>query len=128
MLHLLIAAATAATAVVTPAAAPDYACQVEYTIRTEWQAFQSNIVITNIGEKTLYGWTLLFPLPAGQKLTEGWNAKWKETATGLQADNESWNGEVAKGQSANPVFRGTGTDLTSEPKVFTVNNIPCSVV
>src|SRR5688572_6509080 len=74
----LIAGTTAAavtagvmTAVVARAAV---ACRVDYTVTSQWSGgFGGSVTINNLGDP-VDGWTLTWTFPAGQAVTQAWNA------------------------------------------------------
>lgn len=125
----MAAAALAAASLVAPLDEAAPICQVQYTIRSEYLAFESTIVITNISGGDIDGWTLYFVLPADQLFSSGWDATWSGSKE-LTAVAATYNAKVPDGASPTPPpkFRGTGIDTTSEPTEFTVNGHECKVV
>jgi cellulase/cellobiase CelA1 len=127
VLHFPLAAATAAVALLTPATAAEYACQVKYEFASTWSTgFTATIDITNVGTGTLFGWTLKFALPAGQSFANGWNAGWRPTPDGLEADAKDYNAVVEPKVTKRLGFEGSGTAPFTKPTAFSVNTITCS--
>src|SRR3954466_2208581 len=96
---LVAAAATSlvsagAVARVMPASAANSGCSVTYKVTNQWQGgFQADVSFTNLGDP-LTAWKLEFDSPAGQAVTQGWNATWSQSAAHVTAANMSWNGSV----------------------------------
>src|SRR3954469_15736282 len=87
------------------AAAPG--CQVTYQVSGQWQGgFQGDVAITNLGDP-VSSWTLGFDFPtAAQKVTQGWNATWTQSAAHVTATNAGWNGALGTGATAAVGFTG----------------------
>ena len=130
MLHkpTAIAACISAALLVpaAPAAAAAPACHVAYTTYANSTGFTANIVITNVGDAPLYGWTLKFQLPAGQSVVQGWGAIFREKDGAVTADNLDYNRDVWPLESVWPGFNGAGPDAAGRPTWFTVNDLPCT--
>ncbi|MBC9719344.1 cellulose binding domain-containing protein [Streptomyces sp. TRM66268-LWL] len=126
---LLAAAVTAATLVpltpsVSAAAAP--VCTVEYSVTSQWgDGFQGAVKITNNGPATS-SWDLKFDFAAGQKVTQGWSAKWTQTGTSVTAANEAWNGSLATGASVSAGFIGSWSGTNPVPSAFQLNGATCN--
>ncbi|MBK3638166.1 cellulose binding domain-containing protein, partial [Streptomyces sp. MBT97] len=90
--------AAALTPVVTAQGAVP-ACTVEYSVTGQWDAgFQGAVKITN-NASALSSWNLTFDFANGQKVTQGWSARWSQSGTTVTASNESWNGALGTGAS-----------------------------
>src|ERR1700730_1436386 len=82
-----------------PPAANTPACQLAYTVTTDWGAgFGITVTITNNGP-ALTSWTLGYAYAGNQKLQQGWSATWSQTGAQVTATNLSWNGNLATGAS-----------------------------
>ena len=91
-----------APVVTASGAAP--ACTVEYSVTGQWDTgFQGAVTITNNGA-ALNSWSLGFDFAGGQKVTQGWNAKWSQSGTTVTAANESYNGALGTGASVSAGF------------------------
>lgn len=121
---LAVASAGAAVAVATTAHAAE-GCRVGYSVTSQWNGgFQASLTVTNLGTEW-NGWTVSFPFPAGQKVTQGWSATWSQPAAVASATNLGWNGTVATNQSVSLGFVGTWNLTNPAPTAFTVNGIAC---
>ncbi|MBX7265482.1 glycoside hydrolase family 6 protein [Micromonospora sp. Llam7] len=101
-------------------------CDVAYTTNDWPGGFTANIIIRNIGDP-LNGWTLGFTFPdANQRVTQGWSARWSQSGRNVTAQNESWNGSLATGGSANIGFNGSWSGSNPRPTSFTVNGVTCN--
>lgn len=63
----------------------------------------ANMTIKNLGDP-LTGWALMFAFPGNQRVTQGWSARWSQTGNQVTATNESWNGNLGAGATANIGF------------------------
>jgi endo-1,4-beta-xylanase len=52
-------------------------------------------VTTNSGTSTINGWTVTFTVPAGQTITNSWNAALTVSGQTVTARNLSYNGTIA---------------------------------
>ncbi|MFE9440276.1 cellulase family glycosylhydrolase [Streptomyces sp. NPDC006602] len=114
-----------ATAVTASGAAP--ACTVEYSITSQWDTgFQGAVHITN-NTAAVSSWKLSFDLANGQKLNQGWNAKWSQSGTTVTAANESYNGSLGTGASVSAGFLASSTGSNAVPTSFQLNGTTCNV-
>ncbi|MEV6194677.1 cellulase family glycosylhydrolase [Streptomyces sp. NPDC051920] len=128
---LVIGAAVAlvgtALAPVVTASGATPACTVEYSVTGQWDTgFQGAVKITN-NMAALSSWSLGFDFPAGQKVTQGWNAKWSQSGTTVTAANESWNGSLASGASVSAGFLASWSGSNAVPTAFRLNGTTCNV-
>ncbi|MFF0779615.1 cellulase family glycosylhydrolase [Streptomyces sp. NPDC003720] len=103
------------------------ACTVEYAVTGQWDdGFQGSVRITNHQAATI-GWKLTFDFAAGQKVTQGWNAKWSQSGTTVTAANESWNGGLGSGASVSAGFLASWSGGNAVPTAFRLNGTTCNV-
>jgi hypothetical protein len=101
-------------------------CQVSYT-KNEWSGgFTANLTVTNTGTAPINGWTLVFPFPGDQEVTNAWNATVSQSGTTVTATNMSYNAGIAPGANVQFGFQGTWTGNDSDPTHFTLNGASCS--
>jgi endoglucanase len=101
-------------------------CKVAYRVQNDWgSGFGAQVTVTNSGSAPVNGWTLAFAFPGEQKITQGWNATWTQTAHDVTAKSLDWNGSLAAGASTGLGFNAAGSSAT--PSGFTLNNTPCEV-
>ncbi|MEV8531398.1 cellulase family glycosylhydrolase [Streptomyces sp. NPDC051211] len=106
------------------AAAP--VCTVQYSVVGSWAGgFQGSVTVTN-NSAALSGWSLGFDLPDGQKISQGWGAKWSQSGTTATAVNENWNGSVGTGASVTAGFLASWSGSNSTPSTFTLNGAACN--
>ncbi|MCG5216408.1 cellulase family glycosylhydrolase [Streptosporangium soli] len=117
------------TSTVTPTSTPPPtgACRVAYTMNTWNTGFTGNVTITNTGSSTVNGWRLVFTLPSGQTITNGWGASYSPASAQVTATNAAWNGTLAPGGSTTIGFQATHTGNTTEPASYTLNGAACQV-
>jgi lysophospholipase L1-like esterase len=101
-------------------------CAVSYTISSQWSGgFGADVKVTNLGDPVT-GWTLSWPLAAGQGVTQAWNAAVTVSGGTVTATNASYNGAVGTGGSAAFGFNGTWSGSNPVPSSFTFNGAPCT--
>ncbi|GLW64097.1 beta-xylanase [Actinomadura rubrobrunea] len=106
---------------------PPASCKVAYSVGSRWDTgFTANVTITNTGDSAINGWTLVFDLPAGQRVSQGWGAQWSQSGTTVTAENAPWNGTLAPGESTSIGFNGTHTGEDGRPTAFTLNGTSCT--
>ena len=119
-------AASAAVAAVSSAATASSACQVQYTVQSEWSTgFSLAVAITNEGSP-ITSWTLGYSYAGNQQLTEGWDGTWTQSGENVTVTSASWNGSLGTGgsTSAGANFSYSGTNAV--PATFTLNGTTCS--
>jgi len=121
----LIAAVGLATLPITPASAA-VGCRVTY--QKAWEGgtgFGGNVTITNIGDP-LTTWTLTFPFPGNQQVSQGWSATWSQSGQNVTAVAMSWNANLATNASVSIGFNGTFSGTNNNPTAFAINGTPCN--
>ena len=129
--RMLVSASTATavalavtSAVVAHAAAAG--CQVTYAVSSQWSGgFGASVTVTNLGDP-ITGWTLRWSYPAGQTVTQAWNATVSQSGAAVTATNVSYNGTIATNGSASFGFNGSWTGSNPVPAAFTVNGVACT--
>ncbi|MFJ4206763.1 cellulose binding domain-containing protein [Streptomyces sviceus] len=102
------------------------ACSVEYSVTSQWgSGFQGSVSITN-NTAAVSSWSLTFDFAGGQKLTQGWNAKWSQSGTTVTAANESYNGSLATGASVSAGFIASRSGSNAVPTSFKLNGTSCN--
>ncbi|ASW55826.1 PHB depolymerase family esterase [Plantactinospora sp. KBS50] len=115
------------TAPPTTAPPPSGACRVGYVVNAWNTGLTTSVTVTNTGSSTINGWALTFTLPAGQTVTNGWNATIAPTSGAVTARNVSYNGTIAPGGSVNFGFQANHTGNTASPTSFTLNGTACTL-
>ncbi|MGW3727486.1 cellulase family glycosylhydrolase [Streptomyces sp. NPDC000851] len=117
---------TAVAPVVTAQGATP-ACTVEYSVTSQWDTgFQGAVTITN-NMAAVSSWSLTFDFAGGQKVSQGWNAKWSQSGTTVTAANENWNGSLATGASVSAGFLASWSGNNAAPTSFRLNGTTCNV-
>jgi hypothetical protein len=121
----VLASGTALTSLdLASGAAP--VCTVEYSSSNQWDAgFQGTVKISN-NSTSLSSWSLTFDFTGGQKVTQGWNAKWTQSGTTVTAASESWNGPLATGASVTAGFIASWSGSNPGPTAFKLNGVLCN--
>ncbi|MFG1777812.1 PHB depolymerase family esterase [Micromonospora sp. NPDC049048] len=102
-------------------------CRVDYTVNAWNTGLTASMTVTNTGTATLNGWSLAFTLPAGQSITNGWNATYAPSSGAVTARNVSYNATLAPGASVSVGFQATHTGDTGHPSSFTLNGTTCTI-
>ncbi|MBY8874541.1 PHB depolymerase family esterase [Micromonospora sp. PLK6-60] len=102
------------------------ACRVTYEVNAWNNGLTASLTVTNTGSATINGWSLGFTLPAGQTITNGWNATYAPTSGAVTARNVSYNAVLAPGASVAIGFQATHTGGTGKPASFTLNGAACT--
>ncbi|MEV1334025.1 cellulose binding domain-containing protein [Micromonospora costi] len=102
------------------------ACAVAHTPNSWNTGFTADVRITNTGSAPVDGWTVTYDLPAGQRVTNAWNATVTQSGPTVTARNLSWNGTLAPGGTASFGYQGTLSGAYRSPTSFTLNGAPCS--
>ncbi|MEH0818599.1 MULTISPECIES: GH12 family glycosyl hydrolase domain-containing protein [unclassified Micromonospora] len=101
-------------------------CAVKYTPNAWNNGFTADVTITNRGSSTINGWNLTYNLPAGQQVTNAWNATVTQSGSAVSARNVGFNGSIAPGGTANFGYQGTLSGAHSSPTSFSLNGVACS--
>ncbi|WP_446212982.1 GH12 family glycosyl hydrolase domain-containing protein [Micromonospora sp. IBSANI012] len=101
-------------------------CAVKYTPNAWNNGFTADVTITNTGSSTINGWNLTYNLPAGQQVTNAWNATVTQSGSTVSARNVGFNGSIAPGGTANFGYQGTLSGAYSSPTSFSLNGVTCS--
>ncbi|WP_438872153.1 cellulase family glycosylhydrolase [Paractinoplanes rishiriensis] len=121
-----MAAAGLATAAATGAGAATTGCQVTYTVGSQWPSgFTANVAVKNLGDP-VSSWQLGWTFPAGQRVTQGWNASITSSGDAVTASNASWNGSLPTNGTASFGFNGSWTGSNPSPASFTLNGATCT--
>ncbi|WP_328751677.1 cellulose binding domain-containing protein [Streptomyces sp. NBC_00285] len=116
----------AVTVPVVTASGATPACSVEYSVTSQWgSGFQGSVKITN-NMAAVSSWSLAFDFTGGQKLTQGWNAKWSQSGTTITAASESYNGSLGSGASVSAGFIASSSGSNAVPTSFKLNGTVCN--
>lgn len=106
----------------------DAACRVGYSA-TDWgggNGFSGSVTITNTGGTAIDGWELVWTFPAGQRVTQTWNASYDQQGATVRVTNASYNGNVPPGGQVTFGFNGTHSGSNPAPTAFTLNGVACA--
>ncbi|MFC7308186.1 glycoside hydrolase family 9 protein [Streptomyces monticola] len=106
---------------------PPAACAVTYKTDNVWNTgFTATVTVKNTGPTPVDGWQLKWTYPAGQRVTNAWNATVTQNGTDVVARDAGWNRTVAPGATASFGFQGTHTGTNPSPAAFTLNGNTCT--
>ncbi|MEU1888888.1 cellulase family glycosylhydrolase [Micromonospora rifamycinica] len=101
-------------------------CRVTYAVPSQWQGgFTADVKITNLGDP-LAGWTLAWTFPAGQRVTQAWNATVAATGDQATAKNLSYNASIATNGTVSFGFNGSWSGSNPAPTSFSLNGVTCT--
>ncbi|GIM88657.1 cellulose binding domain-containing protein [Paractinoplanes toevensis] len=109
------------TAPTTPATSG--ACAVNYKKTSDWGT-GAQFDVTVSSASPVNGWTLTWTLPAGQTITQSWNATTSQTGTAARAVNATWNASIPAGGTAS--FGLIADSTLGGATGFALNNAPCT--
>jgi endoglucanase len=119
-------AAGTAVAVSPGVAQAASACQVSYTVSSDWgTGFTAAVTIQNTGS-AITSWTLGYSYGGSQKLSQGWSGTWSQSGEAITVTNASWNGSLGTGASAQIGANFTYSGTNAAPTAFTLNGIACN--
>jgi endoglucanase len=125
---LAVAGLAAGTAVaVSPGVAQAAsACQVSYTVSSDWgTGFTAAVTIQNTGS-AITSWTLGYSYAGNQKVSQGWSGTWSQSGEAITVTNASWNGSLGTGASAQIGANFTYSGTNTAPTAFTLNGVACN--
>ena len=92
-------------------------CQVKYTVGGQWPGgFTASVAVTNLGDP-INGWRLGWTFPAGQRITQAWNATCTQSGTAVSCANAAYNGTVPDGGSVTFGFNASWSGSNPVPAV-----------
>ncbi len=118
---------TAPPTTTPPTTSAPGACRVSDAVNAWNTGLTENITITNTGGATINGWSLVFTLPTGQTITNGWNAAYSPTSGRVTATNLSYDASLPPGGSLTIGFQANHTGNTAAPNSFTLNGASCAL-
>nr|BBA57845.1 endo-1,4-beta glucanase E4 [Thermobifida alba] len=102
-------------------------CLVEYATNDWTGGFTGSLRITNTGTEPLSAWELSFAFPAGQRITQGWNAVAVQSGADVTAASLPWNSSLPPGTTVEVGFNGSWSGSNPHPAEFTLNGEPCAL-
>ncbi len=110
----------------TTASAAAAGCKVVYTVGGQWSGgFTANVAVTNLGD-TINGWRLTWTFPAGQRVSQAWNATVTAAGDATTATNFGYNASIATNATASFGFNGSWTGSNPVPTSFALNGVTCT--
>src|SRR5690349_166987 len=120
----LVGTAVAVTA--ASAGAATTGGRADYAASSQWTGGSgANVTITNLGDP-VSSWTLTWSFPAGQAVTQAWNATVTQSGARVTANNASYNGSVATNGTVAFGFNGSWTGSNPVPTDFALNGTSCN--
>lgn len=108
-----------------PPPPPVVACDVTYTLVSEWDSgYTADIYIKNTGD-TVNDWIVAWDMPDGQTVKDGWNGTFKQTESHVDVTHAGWNRVVDKNGSLQFGFNGIHQGLNRIPGNLTLNGVKC---
>lgn len=120
--------ATLLLTLAAPFAKAQTACNVVYTISSQWQGgFGAAITIQNTGTTAISNWTLAWAFANGQTISQLWSGTETQSGANVTVTNLSYDGSIPAGGSVTGVgFNGAWNNITNSiPTSFTLNGVTC---
>ncbi|QKW15515.1 cellulose binding domain-containing protein [Verrucosispora sp. NA02020] len=100
--------------------------RVDYRVTNQWSGgFGADVTVTNLGDP-LTGWTVTWTWPAGQQVSQAWNATVSQSGTQVTARNVDYNATLGTNASTAFGFNGSWSGTNPAPTVFAVNGTTCN--
>ncbi|MFI9639338.1 cellulase family glycosylhydrolase [Micromonospora sp. NPDC051925] len=101
-------------------------CRVAYTTQSQWQGgFTADVQVTNLGD-AVNNWSLVWTFPAGQRVTQAWNATVTASGDQTTAKNMSYNAAIGTNATVSFGFNGSWTGSNPAPTSFSLNGVACT--
>ncbi|HEX6497610.1 MAG TPA: protein kinase [Micromonosporaceae bacterium] len=101
-------------------------CQVRYETRRDWgTGFAVDLTITNTGASPVKDWTLTFDFPGGQRVVNGSDARWEQSANHVTVRDSGSDATIAPGSSTTVAFTGSADGANPMPTTFKLNGSSC---
>jgi cellulase/cellobiase CelA1/cytochrome c553 len=116
-------------AVITPPPSPRPAsCEATYQISDQWNTgFTANVRIRNDGDP-LAGWTVVWDMPDGQRVTNSWNGRFAQSGSHVEVGHLDWNRDLATGSNIEFGFNGSHAGANRAPSSLSLNGVACALV
>ncbi|MFF5290351.1 glycoside hydrolase family 6 protein [Paractinoplanes globisporus] len=95
-----------------PTTVPVGGCSATYQTASSWQGGFQGLVTVKAGSSAIAGWTVTWPLPSGQSITQLWGGELVSGSPTVTVRNASWNGSLAPNATAQFGFLANGTAST----------------
>ncbi|MEV0223212.1 endo-1,4-beta-xylanase [Streptomyces sp. NPDC050704] len=106
---------------------PTGACAVTYTVQNQWNSgFTAQVTVKNTSTAAVNGWKLAWSWPAGQRVTQAWNATVTQSGTAVTAADAGYNAAIAPGATATFGFNGSWSGGNTAPTAFALNGTTCT--
>ncbi|MFH9660293.1 PHB depolymerase family esterase [Streptomyces sp. NPDC017248] len=105
---------------------PAAGCAVTASVSAWSTGLTASVTLTNTGTTPVNGWQLAFSLPAGQTLTNGWNAVYSGRTGAVTAADAAYNATLAPGASVTIGYQATHTGNSAAPAAYSLNGSACT--
>jgi endo-1,4-beta-xylanase len=101
-------------------------CLVSYDVTSRWgQGAVIDVTVRNDGGAPVPDWSLTWTQPAGERITNSWNAQVVQSGSGATATPASWNGTIAAGGSVSFGMQITHGGEPGAPEAFALEGRAC---
>jgi hypothetical protein len=102
-------------------------CSVAYAVTNQWAGgFGASVRLTNVGDPVT-SWSLAWTFPAGQTITQIWNANAPTGTSQVTATNVGYNGNLATNATVEFGFNGSWNNSSNPaPTSFAMNGVTCN--
>jgi cellulase/cellobiase CelA1 len=109
--------------------APAPTCSVQSWTHSWWGGgFVTHVLVRNLTDERINGWTLDYGLSPGTDVRAMWNGNYTQTGTDVSVSNVFYNSTIWPGSALSFGYLGT-YNVDAEPVgPFTLNGQPCEVI
>ncbi len=102
-------------------------CAVTISRSGSWdQGYVATVVLRNLGDRAVNGWTLGWRFGADQQIRNLWNGQANQNGRQVQVRDAGWNASIAPGASVQLGFEATAAPTRADPNRFTLNGARCA--
>jgi endonuclease/exonuclease/phosphatase family metal-dependent hydrolase len=97
-----------------------------HTWTHSWRGwFMTRVVVRNLTDERINGWTLDYEVGSGDVIRRMWNATYVQTGTDVSASSVFHHAIIRPGHTRSFSYFGTHSGPVSDPANFTLNGQPC---
>jgi hypothetical protein len=104
-------------------------CSVQSWSNSWWGGgFVTTVLVRNLTDERIDGWTLDYELSAGTRVQQMWNGNYTLTGTEMSVSNVFYNATIWPGSALSFGYLGSHSNGAAPIGPFTLNGKPCEVV
>ncbi len=103
-------------------------CSVRTHTHSHGGWFFTTVVVRNLGDHRIDGWTLDYEVGDGDTVRSMWNANYVQTGAAVSASNTAHNATIRPHAARAFGYTGTHSGAVGTPSDFALNGAPCAVM